>query len=114
MTVSMENATADSMLGLVRRLATPFNQSAIDPSSSSRGHKRVDGVHVARLAADGRSGGQSAQPKHVRFVQDITGEGPTEIPLAYWLFEEDGVPVRAMSPKRIRRGRWMGWRRLLW
>lgn len=107
MIVHMQITTPDSMLGVVRRLASSlaFDHSADDPtlsrSSSSGEHERESSTHGAESSSGGRVPGQSAvKIKRVRFVQDVTGELPTEIPPARWLFEEDDVPDRPASPKQ--------------
>ncbi len=121
-TVYMQNATPDNMLGLVRRLATSesssslaFNDNAGDPTSSQRlnreHERRASGPRVAESSLAGgararsRQASESVNPKRVRFIQDVTGEQPAEIPGAHWLLEEDWMPVRPVSPKR---GRWEG------
>jgi len=121
-TVYMQNATPDNMLGLVRRLATSesssslaFNDNAGDPTSSQRlnreHERRASGPRVAESSSAGgararsRQASESVNPKRVRFIQDVTGEQPAEIPGAHWLLEEDWMPVRPVSPKR---GRWEG------
>ncbi len=92
-TVYMQNATPDNMLGLVRRLATSesssslaFNDNAGDPTSSQRlnreHERRASGPRVAESSSAGgararsRQTSESVNPKRVRFIQDVTGEQP--------------------------------------